>query len=171
MINLTQLLKRKPANRLGLRGAIEVKEHVWLKYYPWKELYEKALDSPFIPKAGDNFDVKYTSQIERLGNDTKERYEGHLRNESLKEAFKCFTFMYLEGKETKIFNNPHTSISSISVTKNVFNLNNSTISAISGQAISSPIGNRMENSLSIENKFLKIKFIFNLISHASISSK
>lgn len=45
-----QLLQRKPANRLGLRGAQEVKDHVWLKYYPWKDLYDKKLESPFIPK-------------------------------------------------------------------------------------------------------------------------
>jgi hypothetical protein len=47
---INRLLQRKPANRLGLRGAVEIKDHAWLKYYPWKDLYDKKLDSPFIPK-------------------------------------------------------------------------------------------------------------------------
>jgi len=33
-----------------LRGAQEIKDHAWLKYFPWKDLYEKKLESPFIPK-------------------------------------------------------------------------------------------------------------------------
>lgn len=45
-----QLLQRKPSNRLGLNGASEVKEHIWIKYFPWKELYEKKLEAPFVPK-------------------------------------------------------------------------------------------------------------------------
>ena len=40
-----KLLIRKPENRLGFRGANEVKEHPWIKYYPWNLLYEKKIDS------------------------------------------------------------------------------------------------------------------------------
>jgi len=50
MFEKIKLLQRKPANRLGLRGAQEIKDHAWLKYYPWKDLYEKKLESPFVPK-------------------------------------------------------------------------------------------------------------------------
>ena len=45
-----QLLQRKPSNRLGQTGAAEVKEHSWLKHFPWKDLYQKKLESPFVPK-------------------------------------------------------------------------------------------------------------------------
>lgn len=44
------MLQRKPANRLGLRGAQEVKDHVWFKNYPWKDLYEKRINPTFVPK-------------------------------------------------------------------------------------------------------------------------
>lgn len=47
---INRLLQRKPSNRLGLNGAGEVKEHPWIKYFPWKELYEKKLEAPFVPK-------------------------------------------------------------------------------------------------------------------------
>jgi len=45
-----RLLQRKPKDRLGLFGAKEVKEHSWLKYYDWKDLYQKKIKSPFIPR-------------------------------------------------------------------------------------------------------------------------
>ena len=36
---INRLLQRKPANRLGLRGPTEVKEHLWFRGYDWKNLY------------------------------------------------------------------------------------------------------------------------------------
>jgi hypothetical protein len=114
---INRLLQRKPSNRLGLRGAQEVREHTWLKYYPWKELYEKKLDSPFLPKSGDNFDAKYCNAPDKIGENTKEKYEGYMRNETYKDAFKEFYFYLNEfdpndknnSKEIK-FPNPHVNI-------------------------------------------------------------
>ena len=56
---INRLLQRKPANRLGLRGPTEVKEHPWFKGYDWKNLYLGNLKAPFMPKKGDNFDFHY----------------------------------------------------------------------------------------------------------------
>ena len=50
-------LQRKPANRLGLNGPAELKQHVWLRDYDWKGLIEKRLKAPYIPIVGDNFDA------------------------------------------------------------------------------------------------------------------
>ena len=36
-------------NRLGQDGPHEIKNHPWLKNYPWDKLYNKELESPFIP--------------------------------------------------------------------------------------------------------------------------
>lgn len=58
---INQTLKRKPVNRLGLNGPEEVKGHPWFKDYPWDDLYDKALKSPFIPPEADNFDAKYAN--------------------------------------------------------------------------------------------------------------
>ena len=50
-------MERKQEKRLGAkRGVIELKEHQWLKYYPWEELEQKKLPAPFIPEKIDNFD-------------------------------------------------------------------------------------------------------------------
>lgn len=40
---------RKPLVRLGVEGPDQVKEHPWLRDFPWNKLENKELDSPFIP--------------------------------------------------------------------------------------------------------------------------
>ena len=108
---MVQLLQRKPANRLGLRGACEVKEHAWFKNYPWKDLYEKKLPAPYIPKIGDNFDAKYCNQVEKLGESTKEKFENYLKDEKYKIIFKDFFYRYDKPDPThKKFQNPHLSL-------------------------------------------------------------
>ena len=49
LINFFQLIQRKPVNRLGLDGPQEVKGHPWLKDFPWTKLYNKELESPYMP--------------------------------------------------------------------------------------------------------------------------
>lgn len=36
-------------NRLGINGPDEVKDHPWLKNFPWDKLLNKEIESPFIP--------------------------------------------------------------------------------------------------------------------------
>jgi serine/threonine protein kinase len=53
---INKLLHRRPSKRLGAGGPQEVKSHAWLRDFPWKELLEKSLRSPFTPSEGENFD-------------------------------------------------------------------------------------------------------------------
>ena len=46
---INKLLQRKPANRLGLSGPHEVKNHQWLRDVDWQALISKTLPAPFIP--------------------------------------------------------------------------------------------------------------------------
>ena len=87
-----------------MRGAAEVKDHPWLKYYPWKELYDKKLEAPFIPKIGDNFDKKYCEGPDKIGDTTKERYEKYVREENFQVAFKNFT-VFNNNEETNCNSN------------------------------------------------------------------
>ena len=59
---INKLLMRKPEKRLGYRGAYELMRHPWLKYYPWKDLYNKKIQAPFIPRKKDNFDKRYCDE-------------------------------------------------------------------------------------------------------------
>lgn len=86
------MLQRKPHNRLGYNGINEIKEHPWLKYYPWKDLYQKRLESPFIPKSNDNFDKKYCQGPDKIGNDTLERYQNYYKKDALADVFNNYSF-------------------------------------------------------------------------------
>lgn len=52
------MIQRKPMNRLGLNGPAEVKNHPWLKDFPWQDLWDRKIKAPFIPPKEDNFDQK-----------------------------------------------------------------------------------------------------------------
>ena len=107
---INRLIQRKPSNRLGYRGATELKEHSWFKYYAWKDLYLGKIKSPFIPKEGDNFDEKYCNKIEQVGISTKERYLKIKEMSNYKFAFKDFYYFNRDNEEksyTNICKNPH----------------------------------------------------------------
>ena len=86
------MVQRKPANRLGYNGINEIKDHPWLKYYPWRDLYEKKLEAPFLPKNLDNYDKKYCEGPDKIGNDTLERYQNYYKNEALNDVFINYSF-------------------------------------------------------------------------------
>ena len=45
-----KLLQRKPELRLGYKGIWELKQHRWMKFFPWDKLRNKELEAPFIPE-------------------------------------------------------------------------------------------------------------------------
>lgn len=58
---INRLIQRKPLNRLGLNGPEDVKNHPWLRDFPWDDLLRQKITSPFIPPNEDNFDANYTN--------------------------------------------------------------------------------------------------------------
>ena len=89
---INKLLQRKPANRLGLRSAQEVKDHPWIKKYPWDDLYNKKIKPTFKPPEGDNFDKKYCNQEEKINAAMKAKYEKYLYDPNYANAFENFDF-------------------------------------------------------------------------------
>lgn len=96
-INL--MLQRKPSHRLGYNGITEVKAHPWFDGFNWEELYKKKMMSPFTPKVGDNFDKKYCEGVEKIGNETQERYRYYMSKEKYNILFNNYTFMCPEAEE------------------------------------------------------------------------
>lgn len=97
-----------------MRGIQEVKEHVWLKFFPWKEVYQKKYDPPFKPKAGDNFDVRYCNTPDVIGNRTHEKYEEYLKQEAVTPSFNSFYFYRNDidehdcyNSKVKLYSDPH----------------------------------------------------------------
>lgn len=106
---VNKLLLRKPGNRLGIQGAESVKNHPWLRYFVWKDLYEKKLMAPYLPDNGDNWDKKYCEQKIKLGVETKERYEIYLKDESMNPSFVKFYYHAEDAEKQGLFieNNHH----------------------------------------------------------------
>ena len=73
---VNKLLKRKQIERLGYNSINEVFEHKWIKYYPWKDLYMRKLQAPFMPIVNEGSKRLYAKRKESkvYEGDTLERY-------------------------------------------------------------------------------------------------
>jgi len=90
---INKLLERNKESRLGANNGVqELKEHQWLKYYPWDELEKKVLPAPFIPEQIDNFDKSYCESEEKITENTKIRYKKIYSSLEYKTAFVDFFF-------------------------------------------------------------------------------
>lgn len=98
---INKLLERKPNKRLGVNGAKELKEHLWLKYYPWEQLENKTLPAPFMPENRDNFDKRYCESMDKITEETKMRYEEILIGDTIKQAFVKFYYNKEEVEHNK----------------------------------------------------------------------
>ena len=156
---INRLIQRKPANRLGLRGPTEVKEHSWFKNYDWKNLYLGNLESPFHPKNGDNFDFNYCNEPDKIGPATQERYYNIVSSKKYKEEFITFYYfnrlsknlkekidneefknphlIYLEKEKEEEQNKKHEIKTPIIINNNIININNYNIVNISDKNIKS----------------------------------
>ena len=59
---VNKLLERRPRERLGFNGPAEVKNHAWLRGFPWGKLIEKKLPAPYRPEIADNFDERHLGE-------------------------------------------------------------------------------------------------------------
>ena len=98
---INNLLIRRPEKRLGYKGIYELKEHSWLKYYPWEQLEKKKLPSPFEPEKKDNYDKRYCESIDHIGEETKLRYEEIILEQNYQKEFINFRYNKDEEEEKK----------------------------------------------------------------------
>ena len=100
---INALLERKEKKRLGYYGGVkELKEHPWLKYYPWKDLSKKILPAPFIPENMDNFDKKYCESVDEISDETQIRYDEIAMCTHYNTAFDDFYFNKNEVKRKNL---------------------------------------------------------------------
>ena len=96
---INKLLMRNPEQRLGYNGIKELKDHSWLRYYPWNLIQNKTLPSPFIPNDKGNFDTKYCKGVDYIGEETQLRYEEIFDEENYDACFKDFYYNIDEDKK------------------------------------------------------------------------
>ena len=95
---INKLLMREPENRMGYKSINELKEHPWLKYYPWDLIKDKKLPSPFIPENKDNFDKRYCENEEKIGEETNQRYQDITDENKIEILFNNYYFNENEDK-------------------------------------------------------------------------
>jgi len=87
-----RLLQRKPANRLGLNGVLEVKSHPWLQDVDWTSIENRTFPSPFVPQGSENFDSRVAGQewrddqqalLAAAKQSTRGLFEGYFYDEQL----------------------------------------------------------------------------------------
>ena len=89
------MIQRKPQNRLGNEGAAEVKNHPWLRDFPWKDLAEKRVRAPFIPPLEDNFDLKNINEEWKDIDDPEfKEHASSLRRNSVQTLFNGYYYDY-----------------------------------------------------------------------------
>ena len=161
---INKLLMRKPEQRLGFRGINELKEHPWLKYYPWLLIKDKSLPSPFVPENKDNFDKRYCENIEHIGEETKTRYEEILLDNNYGNYFKNF---YYNEEEDKTRNNSNKSNKKENSNNDIHNgyINNK------GFIKRGKNNKQIENNKTINNDTYNISKINNLINKIDTPNK
>ncbi|CAD8106657.1 unnamed protein product [Paramecium sonneborni] len=99
---INKLIQRKPANRLGFKGPEEVKNHPWLRNFPWQKLLNKEIESPYIPKQIDD-NAEYLNQISEDNDSQDELIKENkllLKKNSVQNLFSGYSYEY-NSKYTK----------------------------------------------------------------------
>ena len=100
---INKLIKRKPEERLGKNGIEEIKNHPWLKYFNWKDLYLMKIKAPFIPSENDNFDSKYCNEDEIISEELQIKYKNIMN--SIRYKFIFEDYKYYNRKNDDIIKN------------------------------------------------------------------
>ena len=116
MISLiTQLLIKNPKKRIGYLEPSEIKNHIWIKDYPWDKLLNKEIIPPFVPVNSDyNFDIKHVNKKEIINKQTNKLYKRWLKYNSIYDnPFKYFNYnetnLLYTKNESKLNKTPSTA--------------------------------------------------------------
>ena len=174
---INKLLKRNPEERLGYKGISELKQHLWLKYYPWNLMQNKILPSPFIPSDKGNFDEKYCKGVDYIGEDTKIRYQEIFSEENYDECFKDFYYNIDEDKKRKnemifLSNNKNEKKEDIRNKKSInVNLDNTFDNKMNSPKSKNKNNKIIKNTENKKSNFILINFNINNITNNNIERK
>lgn len=90
---INKLIQRKPANRLGLNGPAEVKQHIWLTGVDWNNLLNQNETPGFFPPPKPAIKPKMYTQTEyNIIEKQKEDAEDLVKHDSVQEIFMDYLF-------------------------------------------------------------------------------
>ncbi|CAD8191974.1 unnamed protein product [Paramecium octaurelia] len=100
---INKLIQRKPVNRLGFKGPDEVKNHPWLRNFPWQKLLNKEIQSPYIPSEIDD-NIEYLNQISEDNESQDDLIRENkllLKKNSVQNLFSGYSYEQNLSKNTK----------------------------------------------------------------------
>ncbi|CAD8179891.1 unnamed protein product [Paramecium pentaurelia] len=100
---INKLIQRKPINRLGFKGPDEVKNHPWLRNFPWQKLLNKEIQSPYIPSEIDD-NIEYLNQISEDNESQDDLIRENkllLKKNSVQNLFSGYSYEQNLSKNTK----------------------------------------------------------------------
>ena len=134
---INRCLRKNVEMRIGYHfGIKELKAHNWFNDLDWKKLYNKKLETSFIPKDEKNYDKKYCENNDQISNSTLERYKEYMRKDNYMKIFEGYTYFNNDVNNINtIENETVTRVSTISrvnkqETLDNINLNNGNIGNI-----------------------------------------
>ena len=123
---INRCLKKNIEMRIGYHfGIKELKVHNWFNNLDWDKLYNKNLENSFIPKDELNFDKKYCENIDKISNETFERYKEYMRKDDYTKIFEGFTFFNNENTVNTLENETITRVSTRTNKQEILIENNS----------------------------------------------
>ena len=110
---INKLIIINPEKRLGNKGINEIKSHPWLKYFDWKSLYLKKINSPFIPSLTEiNLEETLEEDIKEISKYYQNKYNIMLNSADFNSKFDDFLYFNRydnknNNNNKKEFENPH----------------------------------------------------------------
>mmetsp|Transcript_5242 Transcript_5242/g.5649 ORF Transcript_5242/g.5649 Transcript_5242/m.5649 type:complete len:388 (+) Transcript_5242:73-1236(+) len=91
---INRSIQRKPNNRLGIDGPSQVKNHPWLRDFPWSKLNQKEIQSDFVPSVNDTMDLKQSisSDVKDENEETVNQNTIMLRRDSVQALFEGYNY-------------------------------------------------------------------------------
>ena len=118
---INKLLEKNEIYRLGNHGIEELKDHPWLKYYNWKDLYLMKEKAPFIPPRK----VICSEENSSSNSSGNKKNEAIKNSELYKKAFINFSYFNRYSIKSRnyltIFSNPHEIYEEIDKKEQEFN--------------------------------------------------
>jgi serine/threonine protein kinase len=100
---INRMIVRKPSKRLGYNGILEIKQHPWLKYFNWKDLYLQKINPPYSPDFYERMNDSYYYPTHKKGLKTIERYMKIKKSQKYLNEFKLYEY-YDRRKDQNIKN-------------------------------------------------------------------
>lgn len=97
---INRLIQRKPINRLGSNGAIELKSHDWLKNFNWLKLSKKRIEAHKIYKTND-IDIR----INVDDDDPFSEFQTLAKNENEREFIQEKGYLLSDDSVQNLFSN------------------------------------------------------------------